>query len=322
MRLRSIFLCAVFGLVWAGLLQAQDWRGRGRVDGVVKNAQGEPVEGATVKLSWGRSGGGGPEQKTDKKGKWAVGGIAGGPWNVDVEAPGYKAKKIQVSLSEAGRNETVQLELEPAPQAAAQAAAPAAPQLEVGGRKISPETNAAIEAGNAAVAAKNWPVARENYVKALAELPDNASLLNRVAYSYLGEGNKDEALRYAKMAAEKAPQDPAPWQLVAELEIGKGNAEEGLAALSKIPPERIVDSTLYLNAGIALFNKKKLPEAEAAFDKAIAVKPDASAYYYRGLARLQEKNNAEAKADFEKSLELDPKSPDAKDIQDLLKTIK
>jgi tetratricopeptide (TPR) repeat protein len=321
MRLRSIFLCAVFGLVSAGLLQAQDWRGRGRVDGVVKNDKGEPVEGATVKLSWGRSSGGGPEQKTDKKGKWAVGGIAGGPWNVDVEAPGYKAKKIQVSLSEGGRNETVQLQLDPAPQQAA-GAGPVAPQFEVGGKKISPETNAALEAGNAAVIAKNWPVARENYVKALAELPDNASLLNRVAYAYLGEGNKDEALRYAKMAAEKAPQDPAPWQLIAELEIAKGNADEGLAALSKIPPERIVDSTLYLNAGIALFNKKRLPEAEAAFDKAIAIKPDASAYYYRGLSRLQEKKSADAKADFEKSLELDPNGPDAKDIQDLLRTIK
>ena len=321
MRLRSIFLCAVFGLVSSGLLHGQDWRGRGRVDGIVTNDKGEPVEGATVKLSWGRSGGGGPEQKTDKKGKWAAGGIAGGPWNVDVEAPGYKAKKIQVSLSEAGRNETVQLQLEPAPQQAA-AAPPAAPQFEVGGKKISPETNAAIEAGNAAVVAKNWAVARENYVKALGELPDNASLLNRVAYSYLGEGNKDEALRYAKMAAEKAPQDPGPWQLIAEIEIAKGNADEGLAALSKIPPERIVDSTLYLNAGIALFNKKRLPEAEAAFDKAIAIKPDASAYYYRGLARLQEKKNAEAKADFEKSLELAPNGPDAKDIQDLLKTIK
>jgi tetratricopeptide (TPR) repeat protein len=178
-----------------------------------------------------------------------------------------------------------------------------------------------IDAGNTAIAAKNWSVARENYLKAAAELPDNGPLLQRIAVAYLGEGNKDEALRYAKLAAEKAPQDSAPWQLIAELEIEKGNAAAGLDALSKIPPEKIVDNGLYMNAGIHLYNKKQLPEAEAAFDKAIAVKPDASAYYYRGLARYQEKKMTEAKADFEKALEMAPNGPDAKDIQDLLKTI-
>ena len=320
MRLRPVLFCAVLGLVAAASLTAQDWRGRARVDGVVKNDKGEPVEGATVKLSWGRSQGGGPEQKTDKKGKWAVFGLAGGPWDMDFEAPGYKSKKIQVSLSEGGRNETVSIQLEPAAQAPPAAAA-AAPQLVVGGRTISPETAQAIEAGNAAVSAKNWTAARENYVKALAELPDNASLLNRVAFAYLAEGNKDEALRYARLAAEKSPEDSGPWQIIAELEIAKGNAAAGLEALSKIPPDKIVDNSLYMNAGIHLYNKKQLPEAEAAFDKAIAIKPDASAYYYRGLTRLQEKKNADAKADFQKSLELDPDSPDAKDIKDLLKTI-
>jgi tetratricopeptide (TPR) repeat protein len=321
MRLRLVSIGFALAVALVSSATAQEWKGRGRVDGVVKNDKGEPVAGATVKLRWGKSGRGGPDLTTDAKGKWAIFGIAGGPWDIDFEAPGYKARQIQVSLSEGGRNETVSVQLEPAPVAAPAPAAAGAPQFEVGGKMISAEANAAIEAGNAAVAAKNWTAARENYLKAIAELPDNASLLNRIAYAYLGEGNKDEAQRYAKMAAEKAPQDSGPWQLIAELEIEKGNADEGLAALAKIPPEKIVDSTLYLNAGIALFNKKRLPEAEAAFDKALAVKPDASAYYYRGLTRYQEKKMADAKADLQKSLEMAPNSPDAKDIQELLKSI-
>ena len=80
-------------------------------------------------------------------------------------------------------------------------------------------------------------------------------------------------------------------------------------------------ATFDFDAGVAFFNQKRLPEAEAAFDKAIAVQPDASAYYYRGLARYQEKKMGEAKADFQKSLELAPDGPDARDIKDLLKTI-
>ena len=323
LRLRlAVSICAALALTFAARtpLAAQDWKGRGRVDGVVKNDKGEPVAGATVKLRWGKSSHGGPDATTDAKGKWAFFGIAGGPWNIDFEAAGYQPKQIQVPLLEGGRNETVSIQLEPAPQAAP-AAAVAPPQLEVGGKKISPETASAIEAGNAALAAKNFAAARENYVKAAAELPDNGPLLQRIAVAYLGEGNKDEALRYARLASEKSPQDSGPWQMIAEIEIGKGNAAAGLDALSKIPPEKIVDNSLYMNAGIHLYNKKSLPEAEAAFDKAIAVKPDASAYYYRGLTRYQEKKISDAKADFQKALELDPNGPDAKDIKELLKTI-
>ncbi len=326
MRLRRhlVSICAALAFTFAALvpLAAQDWKGRGRVDGVVKNDKGEPVARATVKLRWGKSGHGGPDATTDAKGKWAFFGIAGGPWDLDFEAPGYLPKQIQVSLMEGGRNETISIQLEPAPQAApASAAEIAPPQLEVGGKKISPETASAIEAGNAALAAKNFAGARENYVKAAAELPDNGPLLQRIAVAYLAEGNKDEALRYARLASEKAPQDSGAWQLIAELEIERGNAAAGLEALSKISPEKIVDNGLYMNAGIHLYNKKQGPEAEAAFDKAIAVKPDASAHYYRGLVRYQEKKMSDAKADFQKALELDPNGPDAKDIKDLLKTI-
>lgn len=322
MRQRRISICAALAFALVSSAWAQDWRGRARVEGVVKNDKGEPVAGCTVRLRWGKSGKGGPDEKTDAKGKWAIFGLAGGPWDVDFEAPGYRPRQIRVSLSEGGRNDPVEIQLEPEPVAApAQAAAPPPPKLVVGGKEVSPETVKAIEDGNAAVAVKNWTLARESYVKAVAELPDNSALLQRIAVAYLAEGNKDEALRYARLASEKAPQEAGPWQMIAELEIEKGNAAEGMAALDKIPPEKIVDNALYLNAGVHFFNKKKLPEAEAAFDKAIAIKPDASAYYYRGLTRYQEKKLDGAKADFQKALELAPNSPDAKEIKELLKSI-
>jgi tetratricopeptide (TPR) repeat protein len=320
MRCRKIAAASILTLFVAGAAIGQEWRGgKGRVDGVVKNEKGEPLSGATVKLRWGKSGHGGTDLTTDKSGRWAIGGIMGGPWDLDFEAPGYQPKKIQISVQEGGRNPTVEIALEAA--AAPAPAAGAEPVIQVGGKTISKETAAAIEAGNAALSSRNYAAARENYVKALAELPDNAALIERVAAAYLGEGNNDEALRYARMAAEKSPQDPQPWQMIAELEIGKGNAEAGLEALDKIPPDRIKDNALYLNAGILLYNKKKLAQAEPAFDKAIAIKPDATAYYYRGLARYQQKKTSEAKADFQKALELAPDGPDAKDIKDLLKSM-
>jgi len=321
MRIRSGLAALALASLVSMPAAAQEWRGgRARIDGIVKNDKGEPVPNAKVSLRWGKSGHGGPDLTTDKNGKWAIFGLQGGSWDVDVEADGYATKKVQIELQESGRNDTVTTQLEPR-KAAAPSAAPAEPTTMVDGKKISKEAASAIEAGNAAIVAKDWATARENYGKALAELPDNSALLQRIALAYLGEGNKDEAVKYARMAAEKSPGDSAPWQLIAEVEIERGNAEAGLEALSKVPPEKIVDSGLYTNAGVALYNKKKLPEAEAAFDKAIAVKPDATAHYYRGLTRYGEKKTKEAKEDFQKALELAPDGPDAKEIKDLLKSM-
>lgn len=302
-------------------LSAQDWRGgRARVEGTVKNEKGEPIEGGKVMLRWGRSSHGGPDLTTDAKGHFAIFGIAGGAWDVDVEASGYLTKKLSVNLSEGSRNAPIDVQLEPAPKAAAPAGG--TPQILVGGKKISKETADAIEAGNAAMAARNWGAARESYQKALAELPDNAAVLERIAATYLAEGKTDDALSFARQAAEKDPADATAWRMVAELELQKGNLEAGQAALEKVPPDKITDPQPYLNVGILLMNKKKPGDAAAAFNRVIAMKPDsADGYYYRGLCRMQLKQSAEARADLRKALELAPDGPDAKDIRDLLKTL-
>jgi tetratricopeptide (TPR) repeat protein len=299
---------------------AQEWRGgKARVDGLVKNEKGEPIEGCKVSLRWGKSGHGGPDLTTDKKGRWAIFGLAGGPWDVDFEAPGYMTKKISVEHAEASRNPASEVQLEPDVSAKA---GPGEQAILVAGKKVSKETADAIEAGNAALTEKNWAAARENYVKALAELPDHGPLIQRVAAAYLAEGNLDEAIRYARMAAEKDPADFAPWRMIAEIELQRGNLDAGLAALEKVPSDKITDPQPYLNIGILLVNKKKPAEAEAAFDKAIAIKADlAEAYYYRGLARLQQKKNPGAKADLQKALELAPDGADAKEIKELLKSL-
>jgi tetratricopeptide (TPR) repeat protein len=312
-------------LVAAGLAAAapaQDWKGgRARVEGTVKNEKGEPLAGCKVMMRWGRSSHGGPDLTTDSNGHFAIFGLAGGPWDLDFEAAGYQTKKISVSFQEGGRNAPVEVQLDPAPKAEAAPAA-AAPQIMVGGKKISKETADAIEAGNAAMNVRNWSGARENYLKAVAELPDNAALLERIAATYLADNKLDDALKYARQASEKDPNDASAWKLIAELELQKGNLEAGRAALDKVPADKQTDPQPYLNMGILLFNKKNPAEAKAAFDRAIQIKPDyADAYYYRGLCNMQLKQNAEARSDLKKALELAPDGPDAKDIKDLLKTL-
>lgn len=313
-RLRTIVALLPAAVLAGGIALSQDWHmGRGRVEGTVTNTKGEPIAGASVSL---RYGGAGPDLKTDKKGHWAVLGVTGGSWDVDVSAPGFQSRKISISLQEGARNPPVNISLEPEEK-------PQETVVQVGGKTISKEAAAAIEKGNAASKAKNYAEAEESYLKALPELPDNPSLLSNIALNYYFDNKPDDALNYAHKLAAVDPNNTTAWLMISELELQKGNLEAGQQALAKVPEDKITSPEPYMNLGILSYNKKKLAEADDAFTKAIAKKPDlASAYYYRGLERYQAKRLAEARADFEKSIELDPSGKDAETARELLKSMK
>ena len=316
----TILVALAAALSVAAPLFAQEWRGRGRIEGSVKSTKGQSIPGATIKLRWTQSGKGGTEITADKNGKFAYFGLAGGNWDVDFEAPGYQTKQITVPVQELSRNPSIDVQLEPV-EPPKETPGASHEELQVGGQKISKETADAIEAGNAALAAKNWPTARESYQKALQEMPDYAPLYMSIAKTYAGEENTAEALNWARKAADKNPADGAAWKTIAELELSRGNLDAGREALSKVPADQASD-TSYLNLGILLYNKKQNAAAEESFGKALEISPDlADAYYYRGLVRMQIKKNAEAKADFKKYLELAPNGGDADTVKELLKSL-
>jgi len=302
----------------AAFARGQSWhQGKGRLEGTVTGTKGEPIAGATVAL---RLEGQGPDLKSDKKGHWAILGISGGNWELDVSAPGYQPRKITVPVSEITRIPPMAIQLEPEVQ---QQQAPKQDVIQVGGKTISKEAAEAIEKGNAASQAKNYAEAAASYLKALPELPDNVSLLTNLALVYYFDNKPDEALKYARQTVEKDPANQSAWLMISELELQKGNLDAGQQALSKVPEERITSPAPYLNLGILYYNKKKPAEAEENFSKAIAKKPDlAEAYYYRGLARFQLKRLPEAKADLQKSIELDPSGKDAETAKEILKAMK
>ncbi len=315
-RLAIILTFLTTAALVGGFARGQDWHlGRGRLEGTVTSAAGQPVAGATVAL---RYQGSGPDLKTDKKGHWAILGLVGGSWDVDISAPGFQPRKISVAVSEVNRNPPVDLAL----QAQVQQEAPRT-EVQVGGKTISKDAAAAIEKGNAASKAKNYAEAAESYLKALPELPENPSLLTNLALTYYFDNKPEQALTFARRTVAADPQNVSAWLMISELELQKGNLEAGQEALAKVPEERITSPEPYLNLGILFYNKKKLADADAAFTKAIAKEPGlASAYYYRGLERYQAKRLAEARADLQKSIELDPSGKDAETARELLKTTK
>jgi tetratricopeptide (TPR) repeat protein len=315
--IRRPSLAAVLGLVAAILLAgaplcAQQWTGKARLEGKITNEKGEPVADAVVKL---RSKGEGPDVKSGKTGRWAYLGLTGGPWDVDVSAPGYETFKTTVQLSEITRIPGMDIKL--------RTAAPApAPVPEVP-KSAAPDVIPILEKGNALLEAKDYSGARQQYERALEILPDNAAILRAIARAQYGEKKTGDAVATLKRVLDKEPGDSATALLLASLQLEQGQLEEGKATLARVPPDAIKDPGIYINMGVVLLNKKKPEDAWEEFDKAVKLKPDeADAYFYRGLAAYQAKKKAEAKADFQKYLELAPTGDQAGDAKELLKSIK
>lgn len=303
----------VAALLFACVGAAQDWRGRGRVDGRVLNEKGEGVPGAKLTL---KRGGAGPEAVTsDKNGRWAYLGLAGGSWDIDVDAAGYLPFRTTVQISEIERIPSMVIRLQPAPKAEpTPAGAP---------KNAAPDVIPILEHGNQLLEQKDFAGARAEYEKALASVPNNPIILRAIAQTYYGEKKVDEAIAMLKKVVELDPTDTTALLLLANLQIEKGNLEEGKATLAKAPADAIKDPGVFTNIGILLLNKKKPEDAWTYFDQAVKLAPgDADGYYYRGLAGYQAKKKAEAKADFQKYLELAPQGENAADVKEYLKTLK
>jgi tetratricopeptide (TPR) repeat protein len=300
---------------------AQAWKGMARIGGAIVDPAGKPVQGAKVVLKSVRDAAG-PTVVTDKYGKWAALGLAGGQWNIDVIADGYLTKQVSVSLSEINRVPPMKIALEAAPP-------PEPPKeepkevIQVGGVEITPEVAQSIEIANAFMKEQKWAEAAAEYEKVVAVLSTNLQLKAALARAYYGAGDKKKAIDRLQEVYTADPANVTYATLLADMLLEDGKIEEGKKVLAALPPGTLTDPNTLLNLGIRMVNANKPDEAWKFFNEAVTVAPDvAAAYYYRGIAALQLKKMKEAKADLQKVISIAPDSSEAKDAKDLIAQIK
>ena len=301
MRTSTIGLCI---LLLAAAARAQDWRGMGRLAGIVVDDAGNPIEGVTVKGVRGESNGG-PTVKTNKKGEFVLAGINGGNWNLDFDKPGYEPTKKSASFQEHDHN----------------------PPMTVTLKKAAVDPNVQIRADleKAAdlVKQQKFAEARAIYQSILSAHPDAYQVEPYIARTYYAEHQLDPAIEHLRAALAKDPNNVEVKLLLANVLGEKGNADESRQILASIDESKITDPSTFVNAGIGLINQKKPADALPWFDKAIAKFPQAAdAYYYRGITQLQLGRNDLAKADLTKFLEMAPNAPEAKTARGILDMLK
>jgi tetratricopeptide (TPR) repeat protein len=275
---------------------AQDWKGMGRLEGRVTDADGKAIEGALVKLDLPARGGG-PEIKTDKKGKWAYLGLVAGAWNIDVTAAGYTSRKIAVTLpNEGARVPSIEAKLE-------KEAAKAPP----------PEVLQALSKAEEAYNAGRYEEAVSEYEKLLALRPDLATTIHQqIGFASIRLRRYEAALTHLQKVLDADPANVQIRGFMAQAAIEGGMLDRGLELLAGIDEASIKNPDLFFNIAVNLLNANQPDRAIAYFTKAIAVDPGyADGYFRRALAYIQTNRLAEARADLQKLLELTPEGAQA-----------
>jgi tetratricopeptide (TPR) repeat protein len=270
---------------------AQDWRaGTGRLEGRVTDAQGQPVAGAVVKLQL--AGRGGTELRTDGKGRWAILGLSGGEWTVELSAEGLTSRRLSVTVSEVSRRPVVETRLEPA----------AGP---------SPEVLDALDKAESAYREGRYADARGEYETLLALRPDLAARIQQqIGFSYVHEGDAARALDHLRLALEAEPDNVPVRAAAVQAAFEAGQPERGRGLLAGIAVERIEDPDMAYNFGIDLLNAGATREAVPWFTRAIDLDArHVDGYYRRALAHLQLGETAACRADLEKVVDLAPETP-------------
>jgi tetratricopeptide (TPR) repeat protein len=267
----------------------QDWRGTGRIEGVVTDESGKPIEGATLKAECAARGGG-TTLKTDKKGRFVLGGVVACNWAFDIQAEGFEPRNIAVNLpGESARLAPVKVPL----------SRPAGPP---------PELRAAAEKADAAYKEGRFADARAEYQKLLALRPDLAATIHQqIGFSYVQEKQYEKAVAELEQVLAADPGNAQIRAIAAQAALEGRLVDKARSLLAALDETQVQSADVFFNMGINFFNAGEIPDAISYFGKAIA--KDAAhvdAYYRRALAYLGQGRMDEAKADFRKVVELQP----------------
>ena len=287
-HLRVIVLVALVALGFALPVAAQNL-----VVGKVTDVKGTPVEGAVVTIEQPSSGRK-YETKTGKDGTYTQVGLIAGAYSITVTKEGVGSSKGNVNVR-GGR----------------------VPANFVLGMTAGEGLNKTFNEGVAASAAGNFDEAIAKFNEALKTNPQCADCYYNIGVANIGKKDYDKAEEAYKKAVEVKPSADAYNGLASvyttqrKFDLAQ-EASKKAAELTAATPGGAVSPDAAYNQGVVLWNAGKIPEAKAAFEQAIAAKPDhAEAHYQLGMALVNEGNLKGARAEFDTYIKLAPNGPNA-----------
>lgn len=305
MRKTAFMTASLLILGISSALWAQDYKGKGRIGGLVTDEAGTPLADVSVKM-FSLKAQQGLTVKTDAKGKWIAAWIRGGAWNIDFEKIGYAPKKIVVDVQEFKKNPDIEIKL-----------------AKVEGLVLTDEIKDLLVKGNDLFDKKDYEGALAVYQEIITKYPDAYPIYRNIGNSYFAQEKYDEAeANYLKLL-EKDPGNVEATIAIGNCYTNRGDSAKALEWYGKIEFEKITDPIVLYNLGTSYYNNAKFDDALKFYQKAVEIQKDSTdALYQLGLTYLNLQRNEEAIAAFEAYLKVDPDSPRAGQVKSFLEFLR
>jgi tetratricopeptide (TPR) repeat protein len=339
MKIRNAALAAV-GLLFCALTSYAQITA---LEGYVKGTDGKPLDKAVITIDrtdikghW--------NTKTDKKGHYIYTGLQMGTYTITLMVDGKEADSVKGVRTHPGDPIVNSFDLSKVAQTQAANKDLQQKALETGQipkeleKGLTPEQAAALKKQIDEQASKMKGRAALN--KAFNEgttAKDAADAAMAARQAAMAASNGDEAAKQMALALEQYnaavtsfteasaldPSQVAVWNSLAAAYLGLAKTKTGdefTAAIQKgvetyqksleLKPD---DAGIHNNLGLALAQAKKLPEAQAELEKAVALEPASACKYYFNLGAVEANAHQDdgATVAFQKAIAGDPKCAEA-----------
>lgn len=271
-------------------------RGNGRMQGQIKDAAGEGLEGVEITAF-------NPEVSPSTftgvsraGGRWSMLGFARGDWKFTFSKQGYISQEFDVSVSSASRNPNFDVTMDPIVEGAGAAGA----GLGAASPELFNEATVAFDAGDHDTAIAKWQEflslnpemyevhgnignahrelgdldsARASYEALLAADPANTMGNYNVGEMLVAEGDVDGAMVYFERVLLSSPDDPAVYYNVAELYFSQRQMESAIGYYKRALEVDPGYLPAHMQLGFAHVNAGDIPQAILAFEKYVGIAP-------------------------------------------------
>lgn len=319
MNNKSIFkLLALLSILLFLTLQlhSQEGLGQGRITGKVKDEAGNPIKNAKI-TAQSLKADVKMEATSDEKGEWAILGLGTGFWRVTAVAKGYGPSFVEVNVRQLRRNPPITFTLKKI------TAITDMPLIE------DETTVQLFEQGDRFFSEKKYDEAIAVYQEFLQKNPSVYQIRINIGNCYEEKGEFDKALEQYNLviaAAKKAKvdlkEDDASAKALAasgEIYLKKEDYETAQSYFIQAIELYSKDETLAYNIGEIYFNSLKMDEAIKYFEMATQIREDWGKPYLKlGYVHLNKAEYSKSIEYFNKFLEIEPESPEAPTIRNLI----
>ena len=317
MRIKSFFKLSLFIVImlsFTSFVLAQAGRGKARISGVVKDEQGNSIKSAKIVIQFLEDMQVMREITVDKKGEWAIMGIGTGTWRVTASAEGYISVYKDVYIHQLERNPRITLVLKKTTRS---------DQVMI----EDESTLGLLEKTNQLFTEKKYDEAIALLKQFLEINPNVYQAFINIGDCYREKGELEQALEEYNKALEQAKKD----ELMGKEMTAKALARIGECYMRKEDFEIAQDyfklsiesypdnEILAYNVGEIYFSNQKIDEAIHYFELSTQIKSDWGPPYLKlGYAYLNKGDYEKAKLNLNKFLELDPESPEAPTVKNMI----